>query len=388
MDTQTRTGPSTGNTSEDGALVRAALGGDKSAMDLLIERHRPRLVAFCRRRTRDRDLAEDLAQEVLLRALAHLESFDTRRAMWPWLKHIAANLAIDHERKHCRETVGLPDAEAEAEVEVEVDPLAAIDERCLVDEALKDVPARQVAALELYYFEDWSATEAAAFFDTNRRAMQQLLHRARNSFKVAYEHTGGRVAGGFALPFGARIRELVDRARARVGAWEASLQTAGAPFSAATAGIVAAATLTTAGMLPQPPAAPAHPSIDSPSYALAAQHTAVVDHVLSAGPQEVAYTDRLAAASTLASSDDPTEPETVHRFSFTAPDGAVLGDPTDADADVERDEHRRSLNYQFERRLPAGPGDTVRDDANVVTVYCEGTGATACDAVDGLPDQP
>src|SRR6187551_3330212 len=74
-------------------LVRAARQGDRQAFAILVERHRPVLLALCTRLLRDHNLAEDVAQEAVLRAylsLDHLRQIDRFGA---WLVGIGLNLA-------------------------------------------------------------------------------------------------------------------------------------------------------------------------------------------------------------------------------------------------------------------------------------------------------
>ena len=61
---------------DDAALVRMAREGDKRAFAVLLARHRPMLVAMCRRVLGDEGLAEDAAQEAALQALLGLDRLE------------------------------------------------------------------------------------------------------------------------------------------------------------------------------------------------------------------------------------------------------------------------------------------------------------------------
>lgn len=93
---------------DDGALVEQPLQGGRDASEALYERFYPRVLRYCRRIT-DPRLAEDLAQETMCRAIAHLPGFDTRRPPWPWLKTIAVNLARDTAEKRFAGSRGAPE---------------------------------------------------------------------------------------------------------------------------------------------------------------------------------------------------------------------------------------------------------------------------------------
>src|SRR5687767_12323464 len=83
--------------------VEAMAPSHDAAFDDLFRAFHPRLVRYCRFRTGDESLAEDVAQEVLLRAYHKRGDFDPARPLWPWLKVVANNLIVDHARRRDRE---------------------------------------------------------------------------------------------------------------------------------------------------------------------------------------------------------------------------------------------------------------------------------------------
>jgi RNA polymerase sigma factor (sigma-70 family) len=81
------------------ALSRSALG-DRAAFKRLYELSSGHLFAVILRIQRDRDLADDLLQEVYVSAWKAAGSFDASRAQpMTWLTHIARNKAIDSLRR-------------------------------------------------------------------------------------------------------------------------------------------------------------------------------------------------------------------------------------------------------------------------------------------------
>jgi len=180
----------------DGTLARAHLEGRPDAFTRLYERFFVRLVALCRQLVADAATAEDLAQDTLIRAFESLDGFDTDCPMWPWLKRIARNLAIDHTRKHSRcvpsgllaedEVSACPDA-------FDPGPPAVADfaddlaERWYVEAVLRTIPVRQAAALELCHVEGWAQPEAAEILGASGNAFKQLMFRARRSMAEEYE---------------------------------------------------------------------------------------------------------------------------------------------------------------------------------------------------------
>ncbi|MDQ4125371.1 MAG: RNA polymerase sigma factor, partial [Actinomycetota bacterium] len=193
----------------DAALVQGALGDDVEAFGQLYRRFHPRLVRLVVRMTGDRELAEDVAQEALVRAFAKLDTFDRSRPLWPWLKVIASNLAVDAGRKRSREVEWDPgDVAAVPAIE---DP--SCEDGMLLAQALSNLPDRQRVAVSLRYLEDWESAEAASFLGLSIPAFEQLLFRARKRLRLEYS----RIAQGALGVFGAPARWL-RRETTRLGA--------------------------------------------------------------------------------------------------------------------------------------------------------------------------
>src|SRR5262249_19244288 len=87
----------------DNALNAAMVAGDTSALGALYDRHAQIVFALLLRILRDRTTAEDLLQEVFLRAWQQADLFDeTRGTMRCWLYSMAHNLALNELRRRRR----------------------------------------------------------------------------------------------------------------------------------------------------------------------------------------------------------------------------------------------------------------------------------------------
>src|ERR1700675_3568987 len=83
----------------DEQLIAAAKTGRRTAFGELCERHMKRVSCVTRRIMRNREDAEDAAQECLLSAFVHLKDFDGRSQFATWLTRIAINVALMKLRK-------------------------------------------------------------------------------------------------------------------------------------------------------------------------------------------------------------------------------------------------------------------------------------------------
>lgn len=168
------------NAANDETLIAWAAAGDRLAFDQLSLRHLPRLYRLAHRVTGDAAAAEDVAQEAMLRAWQAAGRFDPSRARFStWLHRIATNLAIDHARTTGR-TAPAPSADIPAP---EPDPeqrAATRQQRAMLAGALGEMPARQRAALALFYDAEMPGAEAAAALSVSTRALEGLLRRARH----------------------------------------------------------------------------------------------------------------------------------------------------------------------------------------------------------------
>jgi len=77
------------------ALVEAARSGDRDAFGVLVARYRDLVYAFSYARLRNREEAEDTAQEAFLRAYQYLPDFRMSDRFGGWLMRIARNLCTD-----------------------------------------------------------------------------------------------------------------------------------------------------------------------------------------------------------------------------------------------------------------------------------------------------
>ncbi|MDQ1700378.1 MAG: hypothetical protein QOG34_2241 [Frankiaceae bacterium] len=134
-----------------------------------------RLVRVCTQQLHDRNLAEDVAQDTILRALRFWGSYDSDRPAWPWLKRIALHLCLDARRARSHEVCldAMPDRpEATDRTERLIDEIT-------VRGAMAGLPERQRLALRLRYFDDRDRDASAEELGVNVNAFDQLLNRAR-----------------------------------------------------------------------------------------------------------------------------------------------------------------------------------------------------------------
>lgn len=80
-----------GDSVDDAALIRLFLSGDAGAFDRLVVRHQDRVFNLCFRFLGDVHEADDLAQDVFIKAFTALHAFRFESAFSTWLYRIAVN---------------------------------------------------------------------------------------------------------------------------------------------------------------------------------------------------------------------------------------------------------------------------------------------------------
>src|SRR5262245_29934144 len=94
---------------EEVVLLHAAQAGDRDAFAEIVKRYWPRLFRWLYHLTHDRHLAEDVAQETFLKALAHLDRFRVGTNFRAWLFRIGHNAFANVHRATARRRSVLPD---------------------------------------------------------------------------------------------------------------------------------------------------------------------------------------------------------------------------------------------------------------------------------------
>ncbi|MFZ4507494.1 MAG: sigma-70 family RNA polymerase sigma factor [Fimbriimonas sp.] len=86
----------------EAALVERCRNKDVEAFGRLVDAYQARVLGFVRRMVRNAEEADDVTQEVFIRAFQSFERFDGRAPVRTWLFRIAYNLCVDRSRKDQR----------------------------------------------------------------------------------------------------------------------------------------------------------------------------------------------------------------------------------------------------------------------------------------------
>jgi RNA polymerase sigma factor (sigma-70 family) len=91
----------------DNAVMGQVGAGDVSKMAVLFERHHRPLFRYFVSLNRNRELSEDLVQDVFFRMLRYRASYDPKQSFTAWMYQIARNANVDQATKRRAEVVGI-----------------------------------------------------------------------------------------------------------------------------------------------------------------------------------------------------------------------------------------------------------------------------------------
>lgn len=177
----------------DEILVERVLVGDDAAASELVRRYSTPLYNFAFRFTGNREEAQEIAQDALLKALKNMNRFDPRYKFSTWVYRITRNQAIDHKRRQ-RPTAELNEAitpdpghanpEGTGMRSPEVRAMRS-QENQLLHRALATLGEKYREIIVLYHFSGLSYADIATTLDIPQGTVMNRLFRARNKLREA-----------------------------------------------------------------------------------------------------------------------------------------------------------------------------------------------------------
>ena len=156
--------------------------GEREELDRLIRERMPDLLGFLIRMTGCLHLAEDLAQETLLRALRHRDKFRGEASFKTWLYSIAVNVFRDVHKSPKHKRAGLS-TEPVTERDEPSDNSMHKELKQQIAQHISSLPPRQREVLILMTYEGLDANRVSEILNVKPSNVYANLHHARETLK-------------------------------------------------------------------------------------------------------------------------------------------------------------------------------------------------------------
>lgn len=159
--------------------IRSSQDGDRRALELLICKHYHSLYKMTYKWCGNREMAQDVVQDVCIKVVRHLDNFRFQSSFSSWLYPIVINTATYQYRRAHRYRALPGDDDAPAEL---IDGGTAHDERLYAKQVLRRVqslPEREKNAILLVFSEGMSHKEAAFSMGCKESTVSGYIHQAR-----------------------------------------------------------------------------------------------------------------------------------------------------------------------------------------------------------------
>ena len=179
----------------DEQLVRHYLKGDEKSLEILISRYLKPIYNFAYHYVKNEKEAEDLTQEVFIKAWRNLRRFNRKKSFKIWLFHLAKNVCFDFLRK--RKDLSFSELESKKEdvdyrfEEEIIDSSPLPDElfeqknlREILNSAIEQLSLKDQTILFLYYNDHFTLREIASSLDESLNTVKSRYRRALKKLRT------------------------------------------------------------------------------------------------------------------------------------------------------------------------------------------------------------
>jgi RNA polymerase sigma-70 factor (ECF subfamily) len=172
----------------DAELVQACLAGDRAAFDVIVERHQRHVYQLCYRFAGNHEDANDLAQDVFVRAYRGLKTFKGQASLGTWLYRIGVNVCLSKVSGKTRHEpldplLAASDERIASHQESAADALLRGERAAEVRAAIAKLPRKQRATLVLRVYHDLPHDQIAGILGSSVGAVKANFFHALNNLK-------------------------------------------------------------------------------------------------------------------------------------------------------------------------------------------------------------
>ncbi len=165
----------------DQQLIEQFKAGEQSqrAFELIVQKYQERLYWMIRRIVQDHDDADDVLQNVFIKAWKGLANFREDSNLYTWLYRIATNESITHINKRKKDLfLSADDPSVQIAEKGNMNDPDGDEIMAKLEAAIATLPDKQRAVFHLKYFEDKKYDEISTILDTSVGALKASYHHA------------------------------------------------------------------------------------------------------------------------------------------------------------------------------------------------------------------
>jgi RNA polymerase sigma factor (sigma-70 family) len=184
---------------EDEYYIKQILNGNSAVYRQLVGKHQDFVYTIVRRIVNSVEEAEEVAQDVFVKAFKKLPDFHGNAKFSTWLYRIAYNAAISHTRKKKIEFLSADDHlienHSEDEIMQNVLGLSGDEQKNLINNALAKLPKTDSLIVMLFYFHEKDLEEISEIVGMTHNNVKVKLHRIRKKlFKEMNNILGNNIS--------------------------------------------------------------------------------------------------------------------------------------------------------------------------------------------------
>ena len=160
------------------AILQGCLKNNAAAQRALYEKFSPKMLVVCYRYAHNREDAEDMLQEGLIKVFSQIHTFENRGALEGWIRRIIVHTCINNLKKNKRfnESVDLIHANS---MQVREESIPSIIQAKEVVECIRMLPIGYRTVLNLYAIEGFSHKEIASMLDIEESTSRSQYTRSK-----------------------------------------------------------------------------------------------------------------------------------------------------------------------------------------------------------------
>lgn len=169
---------------EETDLIKGLQNKSHSAINYFVQLHQQFVYVLCVKMVHQRELAEEITQDVLIKCIKNINAFEGKSKLKTWVYSIAHHEILNYLRKNKIPTTELTESIPVVDNEKNIlETFADKDIKLMIQHYFNQLPADQKELLTLFYLNELSLKEIEAVTALSAANIRVKLFRARENFK-------------------------------------------------------------------------------------------------------------------------------------------------------------------------------------------------------------